>query len=94
MLSLLFAIVCGLFGWKGICASFLKLFVYFYIDVVDPIIKGGGFEIPLCSLVTHRIFLVQTEHNFICKPTKCSHDLIFSLIYYELDFEVKSLVHS
>ena len=94
MLSLLFAIVSGPFGWKGICASFLKLLVYFYIDVVDPIIKGGGFEIPLCSLVTHRIFLVQTEHNFVRKPTKCSHDLIlFSSIYYKLDSMVKSLVH-
>jgi hypothetical protein len=49
MLSLLFAIVSGPFGWKGICASFLKLLVYFYIDVVDPIIKGGD----LRSLYAH-----------------------------------------
>jgi hypothetical protein len=50
MLSFIFVIVCGLFEWKKICACFFLSCVYICIAVGDPVIKRGGFGIPLTSL--------------------------------------------
>jgi len=43
----IFVIICGLFDWKKICAGFFYNFYYICIAVVDPVIKKGGFGIPL-----------------------------------------------
>jgi hypothetical protein len=47
MFYFIFAIVCGLFEWKRICAEFFLLFVYICIAIGDPFIKRG---IPLTGL--------------------------------------------
>ena len=82
MLSLLFAIVSGPFGWKGICASFLKLLVYFYIDVVDPIIKVGRIWDP---------FMLISNSSHIFGPNRTQFRLYAYKMFSWFDFFINIL---
>ena len=63
LLSIFVSVWSFFFDWKKICAGFFYNFYYICIAVVDPVIKKGGFRIPLTGLTPPQFCL---SHVRIC----------------------------